>query len=292
MNGWFPMQHDIVDSPVFHDADALRLFVWLSQRAAIKTQLVSMVTGKGMAVVELSRGSCIVGRKKSAEPLDWTESRFRYRLDKLEKWGLIRRKCATHWTVIDIVNYGILAPTEENRDQPNNQPNATQTTNQTTNQTPQMNKPKKPKTPKKPEETKDSFADKSAEPASSLADGELAEWIGWWNRLKYRRLVAAGTATEPNKGVRAGWQRVRRTDELRELLDDRDAITAAIEQAEFVRGSWFTLEKLFGGTNRDGAYIVQKLLDGGYAGTAAKSSRTANTGAGVNYVGGAQNVEF
>ncbi|TWU42938.1 hypothetical protein Q31b_19710 [Novipirellula aureliae] len=137
MNGWFPIQHDIVDSPVFHDAESLRLFVWLSKRAAISTQRVSMQTGRGASVVTLQRGQCIVGRKKGGELLGWSEDRFRYRLEKLEEWELIRRIPATHWTVIEVVNYGVSGKTNENSPQPN--------ANQTPNQTPHSKRTKKTK---------------------------------------------------------------------------------------------------------------------------------------------------
>lgn len=267
MIGWFPVPHDIVDSPIFHDAETLRLFIWLSKRAAIKTQYVPMTTGRGQTVVTLERGQCIVGRKQSAIPLDWTESRFRYRLLKLEKHGIIRRICATHWTIVEVVNYGVCELGEENTNQPNNQPNATQTTNQT----PQRKKTKKTK------KTEEALADKSA-----VQDHELNAWIELWNSLKSEGLVSAGTSPTPNKGVRAGWKRVKQSKELRPLLEDRQAIESAIRTSEFVRGTWFTLEKLFGGTNKDGAYIVQKLLDGCYR-QSSSPARTANVGPGVTF---------
>ena len=119
--------------------------------------------------------------------------------------------------------------------------------------------------------------------AENSADSVLTEWIGWWNSLKARGLVSSGTATKPSKGVSAGWKRVQRNTILKELLSDRQAIEAAIVKADFVRGSWFRLEKLFGGTNRDGEYITQKLLDGGYASSGIGKSRKANVGPGVCY---------
>ena len=137
--------------------------------------------------------------------------------------------------------------------------------------------PKNQKIPKKP---KDSCADKSA-----ASDSELIEMIDFWNRLKAKQLVSAKTSTKPNKGVLAGWKRVQRSPELQALVSDLPAIEDAIRKSDFVRGSWFTLEKLLGGSNKDGAYVVQKLLDGGYAdnGIGSGKQRTANVGPGVIY---------
>lgn len=114
------------------------------------------------------------------------------------------------------------------------------------------------------------------------ADPELSQWIEFWNALKADGLVSTATSSKPNKGVQAGWKRVQREVELRDLLSDRQAIREAIAKSDFVRGSWFTLEKLLGGTNKTGAYIVQNLLDGCYVQKSEKP-RSANVGAGVNY---------
>lgn len=118
--------------------------------------------------------------------------------------------------------------------------------------------------------------------STSDADPDLVSWIEFWNGLKADGLVHAGTSPKPGKGVLAGWKRVKRSAELRELLSDREAIRESIAKSEFTRGAWFTLDKLFGGTNKAGAYFLQNLLDGCYVGKADKP-RTANVGAGVNH---------
>lgn len=118
--------------------------------------------------------------------------------------------------------------------------------------------------------------------SASDADPDLVAWIVFWNGLKADGLVHAGTSPKPAKGVLAGWKRVQRSAELRDLLSDREAIREAIRESDFVRGPWFKLEKLLGGTNKTGAYIVQNLLDGCYVQRPDKP-RTANVGAGVNY---------
>lgn len=124
-----------------------------------------------------------------------------------------------------------------------------------------------------------SVADKSAE-----RDSELLEWIAFWKSLKARGLVVSGVSDIPGKGLYKAWQRVQKSPELKRLLADKPAIEAAILRNSFAQtGSWFCLEKLLGGTNKDGTYIVQRLIDDGYTSASGSPKRTVNVGPGVNY---------
>jgi len=125
---------------------------------------------------------------------------------------------------------------------------------------------------------------RSTKRLSSQADGQspdLHDWIEWWNGLHANGLVSSKASTAPSKAVTKAWSTVQKSFELQELLADRSAIETAIQQSNFVRGGWFRLEKLLGGKNRAGEFIVRMLVDGGYASTA--ENRTANTGPGVNF---------
>lgn len=104
---------------------------------------------------------------------------------------------------------------------------------------------------------------------SDVRDPELRDWLRWWNSLKGELLVPAGVnEEEPSQGVVKAWKRVKRHTkdgrQLRKLLADRDAIEREIRASSFLRQGWFRLEKLFGGTNREGEFVLAKLLDGGY----------------------------
>ena len=112
---------------------------------------------------------------------------------------------------------------------------------------------------------------------AQAADPELRDWLFWWNSLTSSKLVPAGVnEDEPSQGVLKGWNRVRQKSQkgkrLRELLADRDAIEQEIRVSPFCRESWFRLEKLFGGTNRDGELILEKLLQGGYRERSGRSA--------------------
>lgn len=107
----------------------------------------------------------------------------------------------------------------------------------------------------------------------SSSDSEIRQWCQWWNDLHEKRLVTSGVnVAKPSQAIVAGWKRVQKSAELREMLADRDAITRIIEWTPFLCEGWFRLERLLGGKNKDGEYILRKLLDGGYkSGTRTKA---------------------
>lgn len=111
-----------------------------------------------------------------------------------------------------------------------------------------------------------------AEEASGVHP-QLRILCSWWNELHRRGLVSAGVnETAPNQAVLAGWKRTLKTPELHVLLSDLDALTERIRESELCREGWFRLEKLLGGKNRAGAYIVQVLMEGGYASRGARAA--------------------
>lgn len=93
---------------------------------------------------------------------------------------------------------------------------------------------------------------------------DLVSWCEWWNALHERGLVSASVNLPPGQAVRKSHARLAKSAELRQLLSDRVALEASIRGSPFVNDGWFRLEKLLGGTNRDGELIARKLLDGGF----------------------------
>lgn len=117
-----------------------------------------------------------------------------------------------------------------------------------------------------PDMDSDMDSDKeSDDPPSGVTDQCLLDWIAWWNDLKRDGVVSAGVSNNPpSEAVQAGWKRVCKSHELQAMLANREAIESEIRQSKFLGEGWFTLEKLLGGKNRDKAYFVQRILDGGY----------------------------
>lgn len=100
----------------------------------------------------------------------------------------------------------------------------------------------------------------------------LLDWLAWWNQLRDQSLVPCGVdARTPSAAVLKAWKKTERLPSVRKMLADRPAIEEAIRESGFCREGWFRLEKLFGAKNRDGEYILRKLLDGGYRNSSRKS---------------------
>jgi hypothetical protein len=108
--------------------------------------------------------------------------------------------------------------------------------------------------------------DNIAADAAAPVDPNLRAWLDWWNCLARERLVLAGIDAEtPSKAVVRAWSRVAKDGGLRALLADRAAVRREIELSSFVRTSgWFTLPKLFGGTNKSGELIAERLMQGAF----------------------------
>jgi hypothetical protein len=106
------------------------------------------------------------------------------------------------------------------------------------------------------------------------ADPALLQWCSWWNGLHERHLVHSSVnVTLPSKAIVSAWTTARKTPELSGLLTDRARIEQQIVASDFCRGGWFRLEKLFR-KNKDGEFILAKLLDGAYAnGQSTKANR-------------------
>lgn len=117
---------------------------------------------------------------------------------------------------------------------------------------------------------------KTSAPPEGGCPPELEKLIGWWNDLRGKSLVPAGVKSDPplSEAVVRGWSRVQHSALLREKLADLERLTSEIEAAPFCREGWFRFEKLLGARNRDGEFIVVKLLEGGYRnGLAEKPKR-------------------
>lgn len=121
--------------------------------------------------------------------------------------------------------------------------------------------------------------DKKLAPPSDGYDDELLRVIEWWNSLKANALVHSGaSASPPSVEVARGWNRVKKAAVLRNALADLPRIADEIAASPICREGWFRLEKLLGGKNRDGAYVVTKLLEGAYRASAPapRQTRMAN----------------
>lgn len=117
MDGWIKLHRKIVDSEVFHNADLLRLWVWLLSRAAHHEHYVPMESGGGLVTVKLNVGELVIGRNKTARDLNLKPSTFRNRISKLESLGMIRVQPASNWSVISICNWNHYQTSSERKNE-------------------------------------------------------------------------------------------------------------------------------------------------------------------------------
>jgi len=282
--GWVKLHRQILSSSVFVDAELLRLFVWLLCRASHSDQHVPLQTGRGTTISKLSPGQVIVGRNASAESLGWKPSNFRNRLKKLQEIGVIEVHSDNHFSVVSIVNWLLYQSLEDTERTGKGQAKDNQRTGKGQAKDTYKNE-KNSKNDKN--EKNDSYVDKS-----TVTDLGLAKWIDHWNQWHSMGLVAASVRPQASDALRKAWKRVSESKEVQELLRDPDAILGALKKSEFCRDGWFRLEKLLGGKNGDGVFIVEKLLDGGYQSAPATSKKSVNVGPGVKYQEGKSNGKF
>lgn len=98
-------------------------------------------------------------------------------------------------------------------------------------------------------------------------DSDVRSFCEWWNTLQACGLVSCGinNVDEPSRAVKAGWNRVKKDRDLRVLIEQRDEIEHELRASSFAKkATWLRPEKLLGGKNRDGEWIVKKLLEGGF----------------------------
>ena len=70
MEGWFRLHRKIIESPVFENDKALKLWIWCLSKASYK----DTTTLVGNQVVQLKAGQFVFGRKKASEILKMNES--------------------------------------------------------------------------------------------------------------------------------------------------------------------------------------------------------------------------
>lgn len=268
MPDWIKLHRKSLDSRVFSDPVLWRLWCWC---------LIKSNWKRGWHCgCELQPGQFAIGREAASEELGVSGSGWYRSMQKLQEFGCIKMEANNRFTIVSIVNWrkyqGELNNEKTTDEQQSDNGKTTEEQQKDTiEEGEEVLEGKEAK-----EGKKKTLADKSAEIPS-----ELLDWIAFWNSLKSRGLVCAGVSSNPGKGILKAWARVQKSPELQELLADKAAIESAILISPFAQsGNWFCFEKLLGGSNGDGCYIVRRLLDGAYKGSGKNS---VNLGSGVNF---------
>ena len=150
MEGWIRLHRQLLDSEVFANEKALKIWVWLIIKARFDNGFVPVIIGKGSMVIELKRGQLLFGRFTAEDALNIDGSTIYKWIQKFKDWGMINIESNSHSTVITICNYDyynqpILAEITATQQQLDNQVTATRQPNNTNNKDKNDNKEKKEK---------------------------------------------------------------------------------------------------------------------------------------------------
>lgn len=101
MNGWIRLYRQLLDSPVFENEKALKIWIWCLLKAT-HTEREQLV---GLQVVNLEKGQFIFGRKKASEELNINENTIYKYIKMLEKLEMITTNSNTKFTIVSIRNW-------------------------------------------------------------------------------------------------------------------------------------------------------------------------------------------
>lgn len=101
MEGWFKVHRKIINSPIFHNDKALKVWIWCLSKATYK----DYTTLVGNQIVNLKAGQFIFGRKKASEELKMKESTIYVLMKLLEKLEQITINSNNKFSLVTIVNW-------------------------------------------------------------------------------------------------------------------------------------------------------------------------------------------
>ena len=127
-SSFIKLDRNILESPLFDDAETLKLWIYLLTNTAYEERTVSV----GNQIIELEKGQLIVGRKKLAEVLRTTESKVYRILLKLKSNNSIDIKPNNKFSLITIVNWAKYQGKPPKSEQQNEQPFEQQMNNKRT----------------------------------------------------------------------------------------------------------------------------------------------------------------
>lgn len=113
IEGWIKLHRKILGSRIFVSAELFHFWCWCLLKASHSKQYVSVVSGRGIHVVELGPGQFIFGRFAAGKFLRIRPSTARNRLDLLRKWGNLDTKTDTRCTIVTICNWGTYQNTKD-----------------------------------------------------------------------------------------------------------------------------------------------------------------------------------
>ena len=133
MEGYIKMYRQLMESQVFANQTALKIWIWCLLKASHKERFVSLKTGKGNRTIKILPGQFIFGRLKAEEELNIDGSTIYRWINKFKSkdFGMIFIDANNQYSIISISNWGNYQSEKSEGEQP--------MSNQRTRHEPDMN---------------------------------------------------------------------------------------------------------------------------------------------------------
>ena len=143
MEGYIKLHRQLIESQIFANQTALKIWIWCLLKANYKERFISLKIGKGDITVKILPGQFIFGRLKAEEELNIDGSTIYRWIQKLESkaFGMITIEANNQYSIVSICNWGTYQSEKEEREQ--------LMSNQRTRHEPDMNTDKTAKNSKK-----------------------------------------------------------------------------------------------------------------------------------------------
>jgi hypothetical protein len=215
MEGWVKIYRQILESEIFANSKALKIFIWLILKANIKTRFIPLKIGAGDSTVKIEYAQLLFGRFKAEEELGIDGSIIYKWLKKMEEMQMIKIQSSNHYSIITICNF------EHYQDINNNQVTAEeqQSNNQVTAEEQQSNTPKKVKKDKKVKKVEILFVESPFFENIQLIEEKIGEKYQIYNINYYYECVL--NWSEGKQQRRSDWLATMRGFILRDAKDNK-----------------------------------------------------------------------
>jgi len=105
MDGWVKLHRKLIDSIVFANERALKIWIWILIKARHEKGFVNIKIGKGESIIELNRGELLFGRLSAENSLNINASTIYKWIQKFKDWKMIELKSNNHYTIITVCKY-------------------------------------------------------------------------------------------------------------------------------------------------------------------------------------------
>jgi hypothetical protein len=105
MIGWVKIHRQLLDSEIFANTMALKIWIWILLKASTKQRFISLNVGNGFSEIKLEAGQLLFGRFKAEEKLNIDGSTIYKWLKKMELLEMISIISNNKYSIITVCNY-------------------------------------------------------------------------------------------------------------------------------------------------------------------------------------------